>query len=249
MRKNKGITLIALVITIVILLILTGVTIAQLTENGLFEKVKLAKEKSDNSEKLENATLEDYEQKINEYGIISSSREDSVSEIIKNPKLILISKTSSIIKLQVLAENVDSKDIAAYAIFDNNNHEIKRVSENNEIIVQNLTQNTEYKFYARVLDKYGKFSNSTEVLTVKTDNKTYLYNEGNETQEIAAATGGYQGTLTKNEKYLFGHVNDVTSGQTNIPWWHIKDKIISHIPPTATAGRSGHFIRSSPCIL
>ena len=39
MKKNNGITLIALVITIIILLILAGVTIATLTgENGLFRK-------------------------------------------------------------------------------------------------------------------------------------------------------------------------------------------------------------------
>lgn len=44
MQKNKGITLIALVITIIILLILAGITIAQLTENGLFGKSKIAKE-------------------------------------------------------------------------------------------------------------------------------------------------------------------------------------------------------------
>ena len=44
-KKNKGITLVALVITIIILLILAGISIAQLTGNGLFENAKLAKEK------------------------------------------------------------------------------------------------------------------------------------------------------------------------------------------------------------
>ena len=43
MKKNEGITLIALVITIILLLILAGVTIGQLAGNGLFDKVKLAK--------------------------------------------------------------------------------------------------------------------------------------------------------------------------------------------------------------
>ncbi len=44
--KNKGITLIALVITIIILLILAGITIVLLTENGLFGKTKIAKQKT-----------------------------------------------------------------------------------------------------------------------------------------------------------------------------------------------------------
>lgn len=47
MRKSEnGITLIVLVITIVILLILAGITIIQLTGNGIFEKAKFAKERT-----------------------------------------------------------------------------------------------------------------------------------------------------------------------------------------------------------
>ena len=46
-KVNKGITLIALVITIVILLILAGVTIATLTgENGVLNKANTAKEET-----------------------------------------------------------------------------------------------------------------------------------------------------------------------------------------------------------
>ena len=43
-EKNiKGITLVALVVTIIILLILAGVAIATLTQTGLFESAKQAK--------------------------------------------------------------------------------------------------------------------------------------------------------------------------------------------------------------
>lgn len=52
-KKNKGITLVALVITIIILLILAGITITQLTQNGLFEKAKLAKDKYEEAEARE----------------------------------------------------------------------------------------------------------------------------------------------------------------------------------------------------
>ena len=45
MRKENGITLIALVITIIVLLILAGVTIVTLTgDNGLITKASVAKE-------------------------------------------------------------------------------------------------------------------------------------------------------------------------------------------------------------
>ena len=49
-RAKKGITLIALVITIVVLLILAGVSIAMLTgENGLLNKAKTAKDNHETS--------------------------------------------------------------------------------------------------------------------------------------------------------------------------------------------------------
>ena len=47
--KEKGITLIALVVTIIILLIIAGVTIGVATNGtGLFEKAKLATDKYSN---------------------------------------------------------------------------------------------------------------------------------------------------------------------------------------------------------
>ena len=79
-RRNKGITLIALVITIIILLILAGISIAQLTGNGLFENAKLAKEKSDNVQQKENDTLSDYENKIGEY--IDGTRQNTTTNVL-----------------------------------------------------------------------------------------------------------------------------------------------------------------------
>ena len=73
--KQKGITLVALVITIIILLILAGITINLLTEGGLFEKTKLAKENSKNAQLKENETLSEYENEMNKY--INGSRLES----------------------------------------------------------------------------------------------------------------------------------------------------------------------------
>ncbi len=49
-KQSKGITLIALIITIIILLILAGISIASLTGNGLFERAKESKEKSEQAQ-------------------------------------------------------------------------------------------------------------------------------------------------------------------------------------------------------
>lgn len=63
---NKGITLVALVITIIILLILAGISITAITQTGLFEKAKQAKNAMENAETKENTILSDYDNKINE---------------------------------------------------------------------------------------------------------------------------------------------------------------------------------------
>lgn len=65
--KNKGITLVALIVTIIILLILAGISISTLTNTGIFEKVKEAKKASENAEKEQNQVLDEYENELNNY--------------------------------------------------------------------------------------------------------------------------------------------------------------------------------------
>ena len=53
-RNKRGITLIALIITIIILLILAGVSIAILTDdNGLLKKAEIAKQENEEAKELE----------------------------------------------------------------------------------------------------------------------------------------------------------------------------------------------------
>ena len=65
-NNNKGITLVALVITIIILLILAGITIASLTQTGLFAAAQDAKTKTEEKTEEENTILEEYEDAITE---------------------------------------------------------------------------------------------------------------------------------------------------------------------------------------
>ena len=63
-KSTKGITLVALVITIIILLILAGISISTLTNTGIFEKAKEAKQKSENAQKEEDRLISEYEKEI-----------------------------------------------------------------------------------------------------------------------------------------------------------------------------------------
>ena len=67
MNKNKGITLIALVITIIILLILSGISISALTNQGLFKNAKAAQNATEKAEKEQGQRLNEYEDEINKY--------------------------------------------------------------------------------------------------------------------------------------------------------------------------------------
>ena len=81
MTKNKspkGITLIALVVTIIVLLILAGISISMLTgQNGILNRAQEAKEKTDQSQKDENQKMQKYEDIINQYSGNLPTREET----------------------------------------------------------------------------------------------------------------------------------------------------------------------------
>ena len=85
-KENKGITLVALVLTIIVLLILAGISIVQLKGNGLFENAKIAKEKTQEEQKKEDKTLSDYESKIGQY--IDGTRNVSENNYSTEEKVI-----------------------------------------------------------------------------------------------------------------------------------------------------------------
>ena len=81
--KNKnGITLVALVVTIIILLILAGITISSLTNTGLFAKAQEAKEKTQNAEENQAKILNEYEDELNKY--ISGDIKTPVKKVSDN---------------------------------------------------------------------------------------------------------------------------------------------------------------------
>ena len=67
LRKEKGITLVALVVTIIILLILAGVSITMVSGNGLFGRASNAASKYSSASSSENETVSWYEQQMANY--------------------------------------------------------------------------------------------------------------------------------------------------------------------------------------
>ena len=86
-NENKGITLVALVITIIILLILATISIQSLTNTGLFAKAQEAKEKTQNAAENQARTLNEYEDELNKYVSDNKDKTDWTGKVNK-PKLM-----------------------------------------------------------------------------------------------------------------------------------------------------------------
>ena len=93
MNKNKGITLIALVITIIILLILAGISISALTNQGLFKNAKAAQNATEKAEKEQGQRLNEYEDEINKY--LNNANEDEKIGLITDNINKELSKTDN----------------------------------------------------------------------------------------------------------------------------------------------------------
>ena len=80
-KNTKGITLVALVITIIILLILAGISISALTNTGIFQKAKDAKQKSEDAALDQNTKLDEYENELDKY--LPKQNENSLAKAVK----------------------------------------------------------------------------------------------------------------------------------------------------------------------
>ena len=77
-KKETGITLIAVVITVIVLLILAGVTISALSgDNGILTKVKEAKEKTEQAQEDESKTLSNMENMLGIYKFKNINKADT----------------------------------------------------------------------------------------------------------------------------------------------------------------------------
>ena len=90
-KGNKGITLIALVITIIVLLILAGVTIAALSgDNGILTRAKEAKEKTKQAQEDEKQKLSNMENLLGSYNLKNVNTADTnPAETIPENSIVL----------------------------------------------------------------------------------------------------------------------------------------------------------------
>ena len=172
---KKGITLIALVITVIIMLILAGVTISAVVGgNGLFDRIREATERYELSYKNESNQIQELLNEIDGYLTVQDIKPDfSIGNV--RPTKITIN-----VDLNEIPEQI--KKIECFI-----NNESKGIFETNQFTIENLTPETTYIVYVKVYNVEEKEykSNPQEVLTGE---RKYIIKEGKDLTEL---TGGW----------------------------------------------------------
>ena len=192
-KGKNGITLIALVITIVVLLILAGITIASLLDdNGIINRAKEAKNKIEEAQRNETEQLQNLTNSLNE--MIGNNEE----EVNPTVKVTLGTITTSSISVTVTISNLQS-EMPVNPVY---NYYIKKSTDANYSGVSytgtetsytfvRLIQNTSYDVKVTTQDNAGKTLEGT--LTRITTRTVEGATEGLKTGNITA------GTVTWNE--------------------------------------------------
>ena len=197
LRNFNGITLVALIVTIVILLILAGIAIATLGgENGLFKKVKLGKERYAISESKEKLELEITNLQIEQNGKGEELTKEDLPKM--NSDEIDVRDTTNF-PVEVIYKN--------YKFEVDSNFKVTYVGEANETII---TYTTEPEGYTN--------QNNIKVLVKITNTKGIksILKPG-ETDKILPqdrTTAGIEFTVTKNGHYIL-KVEDVDGNEVS----------------------------------
>ena len=159
--KEKGITLIALVVTIVILLILAGVSIAMLTgDNGILSQAQNAKNKTEEAERNEKLDLLKQEELINETldGVeVEQVTDEKPGELEKEDENTLV------------INSIEDLVVFAYDVTNRNNYSGKTVK-----LGTSLDFNSTKSYVDPLRTDYGKYGYNGELKTLLTTGEGFI---------------------------------------------------------------------------
>ena len=195
--KKEGITLIALVITIIVLLILAGVTISALSgDNGILTRASEAKEKTEQADKDEKIELARTEDLINEY--VNGTGVEQVTD--ENPGVLETEATDIYI-----INSIEDLVFFAYDVKNGNTYEGQTVK-----LGLNLDFNSTKSYVDPLRTDYGEYGYNGELKTLLTSGEGFL-SIGDESSEFAGTFNGLNHILAnvniekqnvKNNEYI-----------------------------------------------
>ncbi len=220
-KKQKAITLIALVITIVILLILAGISIASLTESKLFEKSKEAKEISQKMQLKEELQILLDALKIDEYNlnrkytsgeIISKVEEKEYTEVEVDEESIIVQKGDyEFTIIDLIVQEVVSKITPLPEVLENPTFNYNK--EEHEIISIKI----KFPTYAKIKEyKIGNSGNwqkyKSEIILTENDTiyARYTSRDNRNSEEVSEEIKNIKTNIlkyTNASNYMYGDDN------------------------------------------
>ncbi len=248
-RKEKGITLIALVVTIILLLILAGVTISQIAgSNGLFQRARQAVEKYKNAAEEEQIQIGMLEQYVSDFSVVVGDEGENKSSVtIKTFTVSGDAKNKQItVKLTVEGEaNKIQLSIDNGKTWVPNEEELEGTEGAEEeteytYTFENLDLGKSYYVRVKVYDNEGKYVEAiSDIVTLSNSitaeekdvlkDKTYLAEDGSVKKGTMPSVGAISGELSA------GQSREIPLGYTSGGKITAKD-LASQTPGDATKG-------------
>ena len=159
-KNEKAITLIALIVTIIVLLILAGVSIATLTgENGILTRAQDAKNKTEQAEEDEKTNLAQTENLINQYAGI---KVEQVTD--ENPGALETEDTNTYV-----INSIEDLVFFAYDVTNGNTYEGQTVK-----LGLSLDFNSSKSYVDPLRADYGQYGYAGELKTLLTSGEGFI---------------------------------------------------------------------------
>ena len=180
-KENEGITLIALVITIIVLLILAGVTIATLTgDNGILNQAGKAKDKTTEAESIERVQVE----VAGSYGLDGTIDKDQLNKNLGNIAGLKIGE-SNFGGENIVKELPATVTLNGYDIVINANGGVEKIPE----IIAKIRANPQ-AYYGKKVTNYKASDSDTNTYRIFYVDKDNYFKDGYNTIYLKADFSG-----------------------------------------------------------
>ena len=174
LKRKSGITLVALIITIIILLILAGVSLSFVFNGGILDKSQQAVNEYENAANTENKLLDDInsylENKLNEIG--AGSSEDNEEPVLAT--IVSELKDGNYVRY-IDKNNIERDCVVLYDANSNYGVQIITMDTVEDVDLGNGTENIQWEnetYFNKVVDNYNNAINilNTRAYEYKNDN-------------------------------------------------------------------------------
>ena len=200
-RKEEGITLVALVVTIIVLIILAGVSInIVLDQNGIIEKTQEAKNETEQAEKDEKKELGKAEDIINQY--LTGIEVEQVTD--ENPGMLEVEEADTYI-----INSIEDLVFFSYDVTNGNTYEGQTVK-----LGLSLDFNSNKSYVEPLRTNYGEYGYDGEL-------KTLLINQSGfvpvgSIEDIEDGINCFQGIFDGNGKIIYNlYMNKILGENVN----------------------------------